>query len=77
MAAVKFATKLEDKEGEMLISVLLAEGVIVHHSELPMPAILFGVIALITFIALGAVTWSYRDVANRHSHKSAGSKASH
>ncbi|MDG2496745.1 MAG: hypothetical protein P8M68_01000 [Aquiluna sp.] len=60
-----------------MISVLLAEGVIVHHSELPIPGILFGVIAFVTFLALGAVTWSYRDVANRHSHKTAGSKASH
>ncbi|MDA9099500.1 hypothetical protein N9J44_00010 [Aquiluna sp.] len=67
----------KDKEGEKLISQLLAEGAIVHHSELPIPGILFGIIAFVSFLALGLVTMSYRDVANRHSHKTAGTKASH
>jgi hypothetical protein len=36
------------------------------HNELPIPAPLFGVIVLGLF-GLGAiVTWSYRNVANRH-----------
>ena len=35
-------------------------------------AIAFGV-----FLLLGAITWSYRDVANRHDHKDNDSKASH
>lgn len=47
------------------------------HVELPFPAIIFGVIAMVTFIILGAITWSYRDVANRHEHKTSGSKAHH
>jgi heme/copper-type cytochrome/quinol oxidase subunit 2 len=29
----------------------------------------FGIIAMGVFLALAAVTWSYRDVANRHEHK--------
>lgn len=29
-----------------------------------------GAIAMGIFIVLGFVTWSYRDVANRHDHKS-------
>jgi hypothetical protein len=42
-----------------------------------MPAILFGVVAMGVFIALGGVTWSYRNVANRHSHKTSSHKAQH
>ena len=40
------------------------------HVELPMPTFMYGVVALIVFIALGLVMWSYRDVANRHSQVS-------
>jgi hypothetical protein len=40
------------------------------HTELPMPTYVFGLIALLVFAALGLVTWSYRDVANRHSQVS-------
>lgn len=47
----------------------LTEGPVVHHSELPMPAIMYGVIALGIFILLAFVVYSYRDVANRHDHK--------
>ncbi|MEO0048991.1 MAG: hypothetical protein RL556_323 [Actinomycetota bacterium] len=36
---------------------------------LPFPTFVIGVIAMVVFIALGLVTWSYRDVANRHDHK--------
>jgi putative effector of murein hydrolase LrgA (UPF0299 family) len=53
-----------------VISILIAEGAIVHHTELPMPAILYGVIAMVLFLALGAVTWSYRDVSNRNPKRS-------
>jgi len=60
-----------------MIAILIAEDVIIYHSELPMPALLFGAIAFALFLVLGAITWSYRDVANRHSHKTSGSKAGH
>ncbi|UBH06201.1 hypothetical protein K8P10_001712 [Leucobacter sp. Psy1] len=42
-----------------------------HHvvNELPFPAPLFGVIAFVGFTALAAVTFSFRDVANRHAEK--------
>jgi hypothetical protein len=49
-----------------LVSVVLASEV-VH--ELPMPALAYGAIFMVGFIALGIVTFSYRDVANRHSQK--------
>lgn len=38
-------------------------------AALPFPAIFFGVIAAVVFLALGLVTWSYRDVSSRHSQK--------
>ena len=41
----------------------------------PFPTIVFGAIAFTLFVALALVTWSYRDVANRHDHKS--DKGSH
>ena len=54
----------------VLVNVLAAVGVDVPV-ELPFPPIVFGLIAVIVFVALGVVTWTYRDVANRHPHKSA------
>ncbi len=43
----------------------------------PFPTVVFGVIAMSIFIALAAITWSYRDVANRHDHKTGDSNSSH
>ncbi|QZY51937.1 hypothetical protein [Leucobacter tenebrionis] len=50
------------------IAVAAEEG---HHvvNELPMPGILYGVIAFAVFTALALVTFSFRDVANRHAEK--------
>ena len=45
-------------------TILIAEAT--HHTELPMPAFMYGVIALILFIFLGVAAFSYRDVSNRH-----------
>ena len=42
------------------------------HTELPMPTFTYGLIALLVFVVLGLVTWSYRDVANRHTRVSSG-----
>jgi hypothetical protein len=42
-----------------------------------MEPILYGVIALAVMMGLAIVTWSYRDVANRHSHKSSSQQAGH
>jgi len=53
-----------------VISILISEGAIVHHTELPMPAILYGALAMAAFLALDAVTWSYRDVSNRNPKRS-------
>ncbi|GAA2188174.1 MULTISPECIES: hypothetical protein [Leucobacter] len=42
-----------------------------HHivNELPFPAVVFGVIVFAAFVAIAAVTFSFRDVANRHAAK--------
>lgn len=53
---------------------------VVEHAggvELPFPAFFFGVIAMGVFILLGLITWSYRDVANRHDQKASNSKGGH
>lgn len=51
-----------------LLNVVASEEVV---NPLPFPAPVFGAIALVLFLVLAAVMWSYRDVAHRHSHKSA------
>jgi hypothetical protein len=47
-------------------------------TEAPAPLILpnwaFAVIAFAVFLALAFVSWSFRDVANRHSDKTSGAK---
>lgn len=58
-----------------LVTAVLTETV--HARELPMEPFLYGLIALVVFFALGAVTYSYRDVANRHRAKSAAYAARH
>jgi hypothetical protein len=44
---------------------------------LPMPAWAFGALAFSIFTVLALIMWSYRDVANRHSHKAAPDAAAH
>jgi hypothetical protein len=48
-----------------------------HHNELPMPAVMFGVIAAVIFATLGFVMFSYRDVANRRPDASSSSATQH
>ncbi|MEY2737406.1 MAG: hypothetical protein RL683_524 [Actinomycetota bacterium] len=47
------------------------------HWVSPFPTVVFGIIAMAVFVLMGLVTWSYRDVANRNSHKSNDSKGHH
>ncbi|HWU46627.1 MAG TPA: hypothetical protein VN133_07725 [Humibacter sp.] len=37
----------------------------------------FGLVALCVFASLAFVVWTYRDVANRHSHRAAPDAADH
>ena len=55
-----------------LISVLAAAEPL---APLIMPNWAFPLIAAIIFAFLGIVTWSFRDVANRHSHRIQGSSS--
>ena len=60
----------------ILLAVLLSEtdGVFIQHSELPIPALAYGIIAMTVFIVLAFIVFSYRDVANRHDHKNSSSQ---
>ncbi|MDB4606906.1 hypothetical protein OAR17_02395 [Pontimonas sp.] len=53
-----------------MLEAVLASGEIVN--ELIFPPIFFALIALGSFGALAIVVYSYRDVANRHRHKTMG-----
>lgn len=37
------------------------------------PPYVFAIVAFAVFALLGFVAWSFRDVANRHSHRTSGS----
>jgi large-conductance mechanosensitive channel len=50
------------------IVALAAEGA-EHHGNVQAETLIFGIIAFVVFLALGLVTLSYRNVANRHAHK--------
>jgi len=58
-----------------LLATLLTETE--ELAPLIMPPLVFGAIALAFFVVLGFVTWSFRDVANRHSNKTGGQGDSH
>lgn len=49
--------------------VALASEEVAVHGNVQGQTFIFGVIAFVVFLALGAVTMSYRNVANRHAHK--------
>ena len=53
---------------------LLADGPFIQHNELPIPAVMYAVIALAGFMLLAFIVFSYRDVANRHAHKNSNSQ---
>jgi hypothetical protein len=59
----------------ILHDVAVASGEVVN--ELPMPTWAYGVVFIVGFFALAMVTYSYRNVANRHRHKSGGTDHSH
>ncbi len=58
-----------------LVTSVLAESV--NARELPIEPFFYGLIAFAIFIALGFVTLSYRDVANRHRAKAEAYAARH
>ncbi|WP_116193241.1 hypothetical protein ACEYYH_11070 [Microbacterium trichothecenolyticum] len=40
-----------------------------HHGNVALETVGYGITAIVVFAALAIVTLSYRNVANRHSHK--------
>lgn len=50
------------------------EGPFIQHSELPIPPLMFGLIAMSIFVLLAFITFSYRDVANRRADKDSNSQ---
>jgi hypothetical protein len=56
------------------VSVVLSE---VEHIALPLPLIVYPLVAAVLFLALGVVVWSFREVSNRHSGKANAYAAAH
>jgi hypothetical protein len=59
-----------------LLAIVLTE----THEELApllMPPLAFAGVAVLLFVVLGFVSWSFRDVANRHSEKAPKSGDTH
>jgi hypothetical protein len=56
-----------------LLALVLAHSAVLAETPVPllMPPIGFALIAFGIFLLFGVVTWTYRDVANRHAHKAA------
>jgi len=50
-----------------LVAIAAAESE--HHGNVALETVGFGIVALVAFAALGLVTLSYRNVANRHAGK--------
>ncbi|MEY9850444.1 hypothetical protein ABH923_000122 [Leifsonia sp. EB41] len=59
------------------LTTIIAAAAAETHVDLPMPTWAYGTIAIVTFLVLLGVMFSFRDVANRHAHRSAPDAASH
>jgi len=53
----------------LVAQIAMAAAETEHHGNVAMETLIFGVIAAGLFALLGLVTFSYRNVANRHSAK--------
>lgn len=53
----------------VVASAVLAAAQTIEEQPLVAPSVIFPLIAIGIFALLGATTWSYRDVANRHQGK--------
>ena len=49
----------------VVASAVLA-AVRIEEQQLPVPSVVFPIVAIGVFALLGLVAWSYRDVANQH-----------
>ena len=50
----------------LVASAVLAAAGSIEERQLPIPGVIFPLVALGVFAILGLVAWSYRDVANSH-----------
>lgn len=57
--------------------VTLAAAESEHHGNVALETVGYGIVALVVFTALGLVTLSYRNVANRHASKAAAYARAH
>lgn len=57
----------------LLLALTAVSAAAEEGSALPVPAIVYPLIAAVIFTFVGFVIWSFRDVANRHSQKTRGS----
>ena len=61
----------------LVAQIAMAAAETEHHGNVALDTLIFGVIAAIVFAALGFVTLSYKNVANRHSAKAEAWAAKH
>ena len=56
-----------------LLAIAAVHSAVLTETSVPllMPPIGFALITFGIFLLFGVVTWTYRDVANRHAHKAA------
>ncbi|QDZ13991.1 hypothetical protein [Humibacter ginsenosidimutans] len=57
-----------------IVAAAIAEGTSNAYGVQPW---VLGIVVLCVFAVLAFVTWTYRDVANRHSHKAEADAAQH
>jgi heme/copper-type cytochrome/quinol oxidase subunit 2 len=53
----------------LVASAVLAAAGSIEEQPLPVPSVIFPIVALGVFALLALVAWSYRDVANSHTAK--------
>lgn len=56
------------------LSAVLTE---VEHVTLPLPLVVYPMVAAVAFFSLALVMWSFRDVSNRHSAKAKAYTSAH
>lgn len=61
----------------LVAQIAMAAAETEHHGNVALETLIYGVIAAIVFLLLALVTFSYRNVANRHSAKAEAWAAKH
>lgn len=61
----------------LVAQIAMAAAEAEHHGNVAAETVIFGLIAALVFAALGLVTLSYKNVANRHAAKAEAFAAKH